>query len=182
VQFTLPLAELLPASGCTYESTRALLTSGAPGAQWAAYAAGCLVVLALEKGTTFSGGVSIYIHSEVPFGKGVSSSASIEVAVMAALAAAVGVSLERRELAILCQMVENKVIRRALLRAGETGASRWPLAPSARLLTHCSLLVLAAYCTAGSARLLCLQGCTLHSPCAAISAPPPPSPSFPFLH
>ena len=182
MQFTLPLAELLPASGYTYESTRALLTSGAPGAQWAAYAAGCLVVLALEKGTTFSGGVSIYIHSEVPFGKGVSSSASIEVAVMAALAAAVGVSLERRELAILCQMVENKVIRRALLRAGERlalpgGPWRRRLA-SSRTAGACCVLYCELYCRLHASSLpprvhvaftLCSQQC-------------PRPPSFLFLH
>ena len=39
-----------------------------------------------------------------------SSSAAIEVAVMSAVAAAHGIELEGRELAILCQKVENLVV------------------------------------------------------------------------
>lgn len=46
--------------------------------------AGALVVLMRERGATFPDGLSVLIHSAVPEGKGVSSSAAVEVAVMQA--------------------------------------------------------------------------------------------------
>jgi len=81
-----------------------------PARAWAAYVAGVLVVLAREKGVVFEGGMSLLVHGTVPDGKGVSSSASVEVASMQAVAAAAGVALEPRELALLCQKVENLVV------------------------------------------------------------------------
>lgn len=80
-----------------------------PQRSWAAYAAGAFLALMREKGIDFSGGARILIQSNVPEGKGVSSSAAVEVAVMAAVAAAFGVSLDPRELALLCQLVENRI-------------------------------------------------------------------------
>ena len=77
---------------------------------WAAYVVGCVVVLMAEMGVEFEDGLAILVHSEVPEGKGVSSSASVEVAAMSALAAAHGVALDRKELAVLCQKVENLVV------------------------------------------------------------------------
>ncbi|MCB0110179.1 MAG: hypothetical protein KDE53_29870, partial [Caldilineaceae bacterium] len=81
-----------------------------PQSAWAAYVAGAFLVLMHEKGLQFASGARILIHSAVPSGKGVSSSAAIEVAVMAAVAAAFDIALESRELAILCQKVENLVV------------------------------------------------------------------------
>jgi len=77
---------------------------------WAAYAAGAFLVLMRERGAHFTGGARILIHSAVPEGKGVSSSAAIEVAVMSAIAAAYDIVISGRDLAILCQMVENLVV------------------------------------------------------------------------
>ena len=59
--------------------------------------------------------VAILLHSDVPEGKGVSSSAAVEVATMCAVAAAYDVDLNvskdgGRELAMLCQKVENLVV------------------------------------------------------------------------
>jgi galactokinase len=48
--------------------------------------------------------------SEVPLGKGVSSSASIEVATMKVLAHAFGLALKKTELPLLAQRVENYVV------------------------------------------------------------------------
>jgi galactokinase len=70
---------------------------------WAAYVAGALVVLMRERGARFADGISMLVASAVPEGKGVSSSAALEVAVMSALAAAHGIALDGRELALLCQ-------------------------------------------------------------------------------
>lgn len=76
-----------------------------PAISWGGYVAGCALALAREKGVSFDRGVSLLICSDVPEGKGVSSSAALEVAVMSALAAAFGVELAPRELALLCQKV-----------------------------------------------------------------------------
>jgi galactokinase len=76
---------------------------------WAAYAAGAFLVLIREKGEIFPEGARILIRSNVPEGKGVSSSAALEVAVMTAVAAAFNISIAPRELALLCQRVENMV-------------------------------------------------------------------------
>jgi L-arabinokinase len=77
---------------------------------WAAYAAGALLVLMRERGVAFPEGARILVSSDVPEGKGVSSSAALEVAVMAAVAAAFGLPLPARDLALLCQKVENHVV------------------------------------------------------------------------
>lgn len=81
-----------------------------PATAWAAYAAGTFLVLLKEKAATFKKGARILIHSEVPEGKGVSSSAALEVAVMSAVAAAYSVEIRPHEMAFLCQKVENLVV------------------------------------------------------------------------
>ena len=80
-----------------------------PSRQWAAYVAGAFLVLHHERGARFPMGARLLIDSEVPEGKGVSSSAALEVAVMQAVTAAFGLSVSARELALLCQKVENHV-------------------------------------------------------------------------
>jgi galactokinase len=77
---------------------------------WSAYIAGVFLVLAREKAAIFNQGVKIYISSEIPLGKGVSSSAALEVAVMQAICAAFDLEIDSREKAILCQKVENLVV------------------------------------------------------------------------
>lgn len=74
---------------------------------WAAYVAGPLVILMHELGLRYPQGISLLLSSAVPEGKGVSSSAAVEVAVMQALCAAHGVHLQGRHLALLCQKVSN---------------------------------------------------------------------------
>lgn len=59
--------------------------------------------------------------ADVPEGKGVSSSAALEVAAMSALAAAHGIALEGRDLALLCQRVENAVVGALLARVLQPG-------------------------------------------------------------
>jgi hypothetical protein len=83
--------------------------------RWAAYAAGCLLVLMREKGVRFTDGISLLISSAVPEGKGVSSSAAVEVAVMQALVAAHGIPLTGHELAVLCQKVGLPMFLRCTL-------------------------------------------------------------------
>lgn len=103
----------LSALPADYDAVRALFAA-APETQWAGYIAGALVVLARDRGVRFTRGVRVLVDSSVPAGKGVASSAALEVAAMQSLCAALGDSLGQpldcRELAMLCQRVENFVI------------------------------------------------------------------------
>ncbi|KAK3131212.1 hypothetical protein QOZ80_6BG0503530 [Eleusine coracana subsp. coracana] len=81
-----------------------------PSQKWAAYVAGTILVLMTELGVQFADSMSILVSSAVPEGKGVSSSASVEVATMSAIAAAYGIKIPPRDLALLCQKVENHVV------------------------------------------------------------------------
>lgn len=76
---------------------------------WAAYVAGAFLALMRERGADFKEGATLLISSEVPEGKGVSSSAALEVAAMQAIVAAYGIELSPTEMALLCQRVENLV-------------------------------------------------------------------------
>src|SRR5215207_2768281 len=78
--------------------------------EWAAYVAGVFLVLMRERGVRFNKGIRLLISSRVPEGKGVSSSAALEVATMSAVAAAFEIEIAPREIAMLCQRVENLVV------------------------------------------------------------------------
>lgn len=93
----------------SYEDVRAWFARD-PHARWAAYVAGAVTVVHHECGVAFDRGVRLHIASAVPAGKGVSSSAAIEVAAMRALVDLLGLSLAGRDLALLCQKVENLVV------------------------------------------------------------------------
>jgi L-arabinokinase len=80
-----------------------------PSQHWAAYVAGVFLALMRERGIRFREGARILISSRVPQGKGVSSSAALEVAAMQAVAAAFDATINARETALLCQVVENRV-------------------------------------------------------------------------
>ena len=77
---------------------------------WAAYAAGVFLVLMRECTVKFDDGAKILISSGIPLGKGVSSSAALEAAVMQAVCAAFNFQISPREMALLCQKVENLVV------------------------------------------------------------------------
>ncbi|KAM6550206.1 hypothetical protein CsatB_000014 [Cannabis sativa] len=81
-----------------------------PSQKWAAYVAGAILVLMTELGVRFEDSISILVASSVPEGKGVSSSASVEVATMSAIAASHGLTINPRDLALLCQKVENHIV------------------------------------------------------------------------
>jgi galactokinase len=103
--------EALAAGGTPidYGAARALLAAE-PRRRWAAYVIGAFVVLMREQSIAVKGGTRVLVDSTVPLGKGVSSSAALEVATMSAVAAEYGGALGGRELARLCQMVENLVV------------------------------------------------------------------------
>ncbi|CAL4966539.1 unnamed protein product [Urochloa decumbens] len=93
----------------SYEKAREFFCQN-PSQKWAAYVAGTILVLMTELGVQFTDSMSILVSSAVPEGKGVSSSASVEVATMSAIAAAYGLDINPRDLALLCQKVENHVV------------------------------------------------------------------------
>ncbi len=103
-----PLAELREHTR-SYAAARAYLQRSAGGA-WAAYVAGALAALQAELGVELDGGLSMLVASSVPEGKGVSSSAALEVASLRALAGLFGVELEPVPCALICQRVENLVV------------------------------------------------------------------------
>ena len=106
----LPLDALLPGgSPLDYAAARALLTAD-PRRRWAAYVLGALVVLARERGVSISSGLRLLVDSAVPLGKGVSSSAALEVAATSAIAAVAGEPLGARDIAMLSQTVENFIV------------------------------------------------------------------------
>ncbi|MGI6455089.1 MAG: galactokinase [bacterium] len=99
----------LPAHGALeYSSFHQALTEN-PAHSWAAYIFGCLLCLMLEKKIPPTG-VDFWVESDIPFGKGVSSSAALEVAAMTALCAALELELSDNELPILAQKVENLIV------------------------------------------------------------------------
>ena len=81
-----------------------------PARHWAAYVAGVFLVLAREQRVRFATGAAILIESDVPEGKGVSSSAAIEAATMEAALAAWQVLMDPALRAVRCQQVENLIV------------------------------------------------------------------------
>jgi L-arabinokinase len=108
--FEMPLADFeRDGRPVGYEEARGYFERD-PARHWAAYVAGVFLVLMRERGVRFDSGARMLVSSRVPLGKGVSSSAALEVASMSAVAAGFRVDLEPRELALLCQRVENLVV------------------------------------------------------------------------
>jgi len=107
-KFEVSLQDLLLAEPLSYATARAMFERD-PKDHWAAYVAGAFLVLMREKSAVFDRGASLLISSAVPEGKGVSSSAALEVASMQAIATAYDIRLSPIELALLCQKVENLI-------------------------------------------------------------------------
>ena len=82
-----------------------------PEQTWAGYVLGTLILL-FERGhgSRLREGCSLLLRSSVPEGKGVASSAALEVASAMALLDHYGISLAPIEVAHLCQEVENHVV------------------------------------------------------------------------
>jgi galactokinase len=76
--------------------------------RWAGYVVGVVQVMLAR--STAAGGLRILIDSSVPEGKGVASSAALEVAVAMAVGTCYHVDIAPTELAALCQRVENHVV------------------------------------------------------------------------
>jgi galactokinase len=75
---------------------------------WSDYAIG--VAVTLERAGHRLRGAFLQIRGEVPVGSGLSSSAAVEVATACALTANSDLSIDKRELALLCQRAENEFV------------------------------------------------------------------------
>lgn len=103
-----PLAELVQSS-VSYAAAQAYFQR-TPALAWAAYVAGVFAALRVELGLSPRSGLSLLVASSVPEGKGVSSSAALEVATLGALAELHGLQVDPVRTALLCQRVENLVV------------------------------------------------------------------------
>ncbi len=79
-----------------------------PGKAWSAYILGDLYFLIKEYPEKVKNGLALYLTSDVPLGKGVSSSAALEVASMKAMAEAYGVEAQGVRTSILDPMGGNR--------------------------------------------------------------------------
>ena len=80
-----------------------------PDRSWRSYIVGNLFFLKLNYPSAVTHGLNMFMDSSIPLGKGVSSSAALEVASMKACAAAYGIQAEGIELAQWTQWVENTI-------------------------------------------------------------------------
>jgi L-arabinokinase len=82
-----------------------------PTDRWAAYAVGSVYRCLTLAGVSPAHGIRVLITSDVPEGKGVSSSAALEVATMAATAACFELEMDGASIATECQWAENHIAR-----------------------------------------------------------------------
>lgn len=101
--------DLLANARAPYDNLRAWFAAR-PDEHWAAYVAGVFAVLSAEHHLRLDSGADVLVESDVPEGKGVSSSAAIEAATMEAVVAAWDVDVDAKSRAISCQRVENLVV------------------------------------------------------------------------
>ena len=85
-----------------------LQTCVQPRHHWSDYVAG--VAVALEQAGHSLKGADLLIHSDIPIGSGLSSSAAVEVAAGFALLENSGIPTQKLELAKLCRRAENEFV------------------------------------------------------------------------
>ncbi|MFL1674474.1 galactokinase [Paenibacillus dendritiformis] len=84
-------------------------TADAKTGEWTDYPVGVIVELA-KSGRALSRGYDILVHGDIPNGAGLSSSASLEVAVAYALLTLEGHPIDRTDIAKLSQRAENRFV------------------------------------------------------------------------
>jgi galactokinase len=82
------------------------LNDAKPSGKWSDYAVGAAVI-PHRSGKRLKG-ANLLIHSDVPIGAGLSSSAAIEVSVALAMLSLSGHEVDRKQLALWCQRAENE--------------------------------------------------------------------------
>jgi galactokinase len=95
------------------EATVRSLVNQSQDIRWTAYVLGVFHFLRRRFPSQTTTGISVYLESNVPLNKGVSSSAAVEVATMKTACQAYGIDLEGIDLARACQWVENVIAESA---------------------------------------------------------------------
>jgi L-arabinokinase len=103
----------LPLTALHDEAALRAYVNSSPSIRWTAYVLGVFHLLLKRYPQQANCGLTLYLHSEVPLNKGVSSSAAVEVATMKAALATYGIPLHGIELAEACQWVENVIAESA---------------------------------------------------------------------
>lgn len=83
-------------------------TNPAPRRHWSDYIVGVAVML--ERAGHRLHGANLQVRGEVPVGSGLSSSAAVEIATACALTTISEVTIDPRQLALLCQKAENEFV------------------------------------------------------------------------
>jgi L-arabinokinase len=108
-RFGLDIGEILGGALATPDALAAWFASR-PGDRWAAYVVGSVYAcLTSARVRRLRRGLRLLVASDVPEGKGVSSSAALEVATIAAAAACYNIPMESQPLATACQWAENHI-------------------------------------------------------------------------
>jgi galactokinase len=95
------------------EATVRSLVNESPDVRWTAYVLGVFCFLRKRFPAETRTGINVYVESDVPLNKGVSSSAAVEVAAMKTAGHAYGIDLKGIELALACQWAENTIAESA---------------------------------------------------------------------
>jgi galactokinase len=95
------------------EATVRSLVNRSQEIRWTAYVLGVFYFLRNRFPARATTGVNLYLESDVPLNKGVSSSAAVEVASMKTACQAYGIDLRGIDLARACQWVENVIAESA---------------------------------------------------------------------
>ncbi|MEK6481568.1 hypothetical protein WJR50_28755 [Catalinimonas sp. 4WD22] len=82
------------------------------GGEWAVYIVGCLLILNNSRNLKPEG-IDILITTEVPIGKGLGSSASLQVSVLKAIVSCLNLTMSTYEIPIIAQKAENLVAGKA---------------------------------------------------------------------
>ncbi len=109
-RFGIDLAEIMTGASSTPDALADRFARDATD-RWAAYVVGSVFRCLTSSGLVPTHGLRLLITSDVPEGKGVSSSAALEVATMASAAACYGLDMDGTELATACQWAENHIAR-----------------------------------------------------------------------
>jgi L-arabinokinase len=110
--FRIALSNILDGGALSDPRVLAEWFAGLEADRWAAYIVGVVQYCLKDanRGEALLPGLELVVESTVPEGKGVSSSAALEVATMMAVDASYGVARTPEETAAACQWVENHIV------------------------------------------------------------------------
>jgi galactokinase len=105
LEFTISIDKIKSITVGDYDSAKQLFK----GNEWSSYIVGSIILLFWENKIELSG-FEIMIDSDIPIGKGVSSSAALEVATLKVFSEFYKLNFEGTELPTLAQKVENLIV------------------------------------------------------------------------